>query len=91
MEELKHEVLRLCCSYCCSLLCVFRELLLGVSANRNLKGIYLDVSSNELGPAGASYIMPCLATCSGVRGLDLSNNGEQLQILESIITLRLLG
>ncbi|RUS81388.1 hypothetical protein EGW08_010826 [Elysia chlorotica] len=57
-----------------------KELLLGLSANRNVKGVYINVSSNELGPAGASLIAPCLPELTGVTGLDISNNGFDVEI-----------
>ncbi|KAK3754087.1 hypothetical protein RRG08_024163 [Elysia crispata] len=57
-----------------------KELLLGVSANRNLKGLHLNVSSNELGPSGAALISPCIQELSGVGSLDISNNGFDIEI-----------
>ncbi|GFS23360.1 leucine-rich repeat-containing protein 16A [Elysia marginata] len=57
-----------------------KELLLGITANRNVKGVYVDVSSNELGPTGATVIAPCISVLSGVRGLDISNNGFDVEL-----------
>ncbi|GFN95855.1 leucine-rich repeat-containing protein 16a, partial [Plakobranchus ocellatus] len=59
---------------------VLKEMLLGISANRNMKGVYVDISSNELGPAGAAVLAPCISVMKGVTGLDISNNGFDVEL-----------
>ncbi|CAL1543968.1 unnamed protein product [Lymnaea stagnalis] len=52
-----------------------KELLLGLSSNRGLKDLCLDISNNELGSPGASVITCCIASVSAIKSLDVSNNG----------------
>ncbi|XP_059156102.1 F-actin-uncapping protein LRRC16A-like isoform X2 [Physella acuta] len=52
-----------------------RDLLAGVSSNKILKELYLDISSNELGSAGASVLNSYIGSVKAIQGLDISNNG----------------
>ncbi|KAH9494585.1 F-actin-uncapping protein LRRC16A [Bulinus truncatus] len=52
-----------------------KELLIGISCNKSVKEMFLDVSSNELGGQGAAAISSCISQVKGIKTLDISNNG----------------
>ncbi|XP_025116030.1 F-actin-uncapping protein LRRC16A-like isoform X17 [Pomacea canaliculata] len=51
-----------------------KELLLGLASNPHIRNVELDLSSNELGSAGAHVIGGCIANITSLARLDLSNN-----------------
>ncbi|KAK7492243.1 hypothetical protein BaRGS_00016540, partial [Batillaria attramentaria] len=57
-----------------------KELLLGVASNRHVKGLELDLSSNELGSAGAQTIAGCIGNITGIGRLDISNNNFDMDL-----------
>ncbi|XP_035826873.1 F-actin-uncapping protein LRRC16A [Aplysia californica] len=58
----------------------FKDMLLGLSSNRNIKALYADLSSNDFGTAGSYVMASCIAAMTNISGLDLSNNGFDLDI-----------
>ncbi|KAI8790988.1 leucine-rich repeat-containing protein 16A, partial [Biomphalaria glabrata] len=64
-----------------------KELLIGVSCNRSIKSLYLDISSNELGVSGASVLSSCIAQVKGIKTLDISNNGFDSEMKSVLLEL----
>ncbi|CAG5130852.1 unnamed protein product, partial [Candidula unifasciata] len=82
----KHLFSSMCClehldlSSCRLPVEALKDLMLGLSSNRNIKGVYLDLSSNEFGVAGANVLASCIASVMSIKGLDISNNGFDIDL-----------
>jgi hypothetical protein len=52
----------------------FRDLLLGISSNRNIQDVHLDISGMELPGQAAQYLQNCLT--KNISSLNMSNIGK---------------
>ncbi|XP_071092357.1 F-actin-uncapping protein LRRC16A-like isoform X5 [Haliotis cracherodii] len=52
-----------------------KELLLGISSNRHIDKLHLDLSSNDLQGQGTHNIAGCISEIKNLVSLDISNNG----------------
>ncbi|XP_067651117.1 F-actin-uncapping protein LRRC16A-like isoform X1 [Haliotis asinina] len=52
-----------------------KELLLGISSNRHIHNLHLDLSSNDLQGQGTHNIAGCISEIKNLASLDISNNG----------------
>ncbi|BFZ13041.1 hypothetical protein BsWGS_16081 [Bradybaena similaris] len=81
----KHLFSSMCClehldlSNCRLPVEALKDLMLGLSSNRNVQ-VYLDLSSNEFGMAGANVLASCITSVASIKGLDISNNGFDIDL-----------